>query len=216
MCYNAFKVSDAPVVKSEPCVEENAKTLDDETLVTRAQRGERWAMEELIRRYEQTAYAIAYHTGVGDPEDAREVTQEAFLRTVRNLRRFKGTSSFSTWFYRIVVNTCLDRIRKRQRRNRLFALGSSQREEDESLPDYPDEAQDTNPLAVLTGKHLSQEIRRAVSALPERQRIAFQLKVLQGLSIKEIARIMNTAEGTVKSHIFRATQSLKEALSEWV
>jgi RNA polymerase sigma-70 factor (ECF subfamily) len=68
----------------------------------------------------------------------------------------------------------------------------------------------------MSGKELSQEIQKALESLPEKQRIAFQLKVLEGMKIKDIAKVTGSAEGTIKSHIFRATNFLKEALSEWV
>jgi len=73
-----------------------------------------------------------------------------------------------------------------------------------------------NPIAVLSGKKLTQEIRKALMSLPERQRVAFQLKVFQGMSIREIAQVMESAEGTVKTHLFRATHSLRTVLKDWV
>lgn len=71
-------------------------------------------------------------------------------------------------------------------------------------------------MAVLSNKQLSQEIRKALMSLPERQRVAFQLKTLHGMSIREIAQVMGAAEGTVKSHLFRAIHFLREALKDWV
>ena len=73
-----------------------------------------------------------------------------------------------------------------------------------------------NPLTALNGKELSQAVEAAVQSLPERQRLAFQLKVFHGMSIRDIAAVMEAAEGTVKSHLFRATQFLREALKDWV
>ena len=70
-------------------------------------------------------------------------------------------------------------------------------------------------MTILSGKELSREIQSALVLLPERQRVAFQLKVLHGMRIREIAEVMEAAEGTVKSHLFRATQFLREALEEW-
>jgi RNA polymerase sigma-70 factor (ECF subfamily) len=80
---------------------------------------------------------------------------------------------------------------------------------------YPDPAEQADPAAVLTGKELHERLRKAMLSLPQKQRTAFQLKVFHGMTIHEIAEVMNSAEGTVKSHLFRATQHLREALSDW-
>jgi RNA polymerase sigma-70 factor (ECF subfamily) len=193
--------------------------LKDEELVARAQRDDQLAIEEFVSRYKQKAYAIAYHMCSGDSEEAQDLTQEAFLRVFRNIKKFRGDSSFYTWFYRIVVNTCLDRRRHRRRWERIFSLWRpGQREEETSkevLEKQPDMGGGNNPMTVLSGKQLTREIRKALTSLPERQRIVFQLKVFQGMSIREIAQVMGSAEGTVKSHLFRATHSLRTALKEW-
>ena len=193
-------------------------SLKDEQLVARAQQGEQWAKEELVNRYQQKAYAIAYHM-CEDTEDAQDLTQEAFLRAFRSIGKFRGDSSFYTWFYRIVVNVCLDSRRRSRRWNLTFLpWRPAQRQKDSSkeLPEeHPDMRYDINPISVLSGKQLSKKIKKSLKALPERQQLVFKLKVLQGMSIREIAKVIGTAEGTVKSHLFRATHFLQEELKEW-
>jgi RNA polymerase sigma-70 factor (ECF subfamily) len=195
-------------------------TLPDEELIARAQRDDPWAIEEFVCRYQQKAYAIAYHMCSGDREEAQDLTQEAFLRVFQNIKKFRGDSSLYTWFYRIVVNTCLDGRRRRRRWERVFSLWRpGLREEEPSrevFEEQPDMVEGNNPMAVLSGKKLTQEIRKALMSLPERQRVAFQLKVFQGMNIREIAQVMGSAEGTVKSHLFRATHSLRTVLKDWV
>ena len=204
---------------SEPEGEGFPMSLKDEELVVRAQENDREAMEEFVSRYQQKAYAIAYQMCSGDREEAQDLTQEAFLRVFRNIGTFRGNSSFSTWFYRIVVNTCLDGRRRRRRRDRVFSFWRPrQREEEPSkgeIGEQPDMVAENDPLAALTGRELALEIRKALTSLPERQRMIFQLKVFQGMSIREIAQVMGTAEGTVKSHLFRATHFLRAALKDW-
>jgi RNA polymerase sigma-70 factor (ECF subfamily) len=194
-------------------------SLKDEELVVRAQENDREAMEEFVSRYQQKAYAIVYQMCSGDREEAQDLTQEAFLRVFRNIGTFRGNSSFSTWFYRIVVNTCLDGRRRRRRRERVFSFWRPrQREEEPSkgeIGEQPDMVTENDPLAGLTGRELALEIQKALTSLPERQRMIFQLKVFQGMSIREIAQVMGTAEGTVKSHLFRATHFLRAALKDW-
>ena len=195
-------------------------SLKDEELVARARENDQRATEEFVSRYQQKAYAIAYHMCSGDREEAQDLTQEAFLRVFRNIKKFRGDSSFYTWFYRIVVNTCLDGRRRRRRWERIFwPWRPGQREEESSkevIEAQPDMGEDNNPMAVLRGKQLTREVRKALMSLPERQRVAFQLKVFQGMSIREIAQVMGSAEGTVKSHLFRATHSLRTVLKDWV
>jgi len=191
----------------------------DDALVARAQDGDQTAFEDLVRRYQKKAYAIAYNMCSGDGEEARELTQEAFMRAFRSLKKFRGQSSFYTWFYRILINTCLDSRRRRSRWEKIFSFWRSDRPEkatsDEINAEYPDPKEYSNPMTALTNKQLSKEIKAALEALPENQRVVFQLKVLHGMRIREIAKIMGSAEGTVKSHLFRATQFMRDALQEW-
>ena len=199
--------------------EEPSMSLKDLELVARAQVGDQTASEALVRQYQGKAYAIAYNMCSGDSEEARELTQEAFLRAFRSLKKFKGKSSFYTWFYRILVNTCLDSRRRRSRWEKIFSFWRENRSEkassDEINEEYPDTKEYSNPMTALSNKQLSKEIKEALASLPEKQRVVFQLKVLHGMRIREIAQIMGSAEGTVKSHLFRATQVMRDALQEW-
>ena len=194
-------------------------TLRDEELVARIKEGEDWATEELVNRYQQKTYAIAYHMCSEDGEEAQDLTQEAFLRAFRSLGKFRGDSLFYTWFYRIVVNVCLD-SRRRSRRWKLIFSPWRQAQRGKGSPgdvpeEQPDMRDDINPVSALSGKQFAKEIKKSLKALPERQRLVFQLKVLNGMSIREIAQVIGTAEGTVKSHLFRATRFLREELKEW-
>jgi len=81
--------------------------------------------------------------------------------------------------------------------------------------EYRDPKEYSNPMAALNNKQLAQEIRQALASLPEKQRVVFQMKVIHGMRIREIAEIMGSAEGTVKSHLFRATHFMRQALQEW-
>ena len=198
---------------------ESSMSLKDVELVARAQDGDQTAFEALVRQYQGKAYAIAYNMCSGDSEEARELTQEAFLRAFRSLKNFRGKSSFYTWFYRILINTCLDSRRRRSRWEGIFSFWRRDKHEkvssDETNAEYRDPKEYSNPMAALNNKQLAQEIRQALASLPEKQRVVFQLKVLQGMRIREIAKTMGSAEGTVKSHLFRATQFMRDALKEW-
>jgi RNA polymerase sigma-70 factor (ECF subfamily) len=96
------------------------KVYGDEELVRRAQRDDPWAIEQLIIRYQKRVYRVAYHMLSGDAEEAKDLTQEAFLKAFRRIKQFKGKSSFYTWLYRIVVNRCIDERKRRQRWFNIF------------------------------------------------------------------------------------------------
>ena len=216
---NAARTIDKEDRNSKAKREESSMSLKDVDLVARAQDGDQAAFEVLVKQYQGKAYAIAYNMCSGDSEEAKELTQEAFLRAFRSLKNFRGKSSFYTWFYRILINTCLDSRRRRSRWEGIFSFWRRDKHEkassDEISAQYPDPKEHSNPMDALSNKQLAQEIRQALASLPEKQRVVFQLKVLHGMRIREIAKIMGLAEGTVKSHLFRATHFMREALQEW-
>ncbi len=182
----------------------------DEELVGLAQRGDAKAFEELVERYKQKAYRIAFDFA-RDREEAKDLSQEAFLRVYTHLRSFDGRSSFYTWFYRILVNICLDyRRRKKRASAEEFDEAAERRMESSSLS-VPPVAPEQHAIAG----QMSRKVGAALEALPAKQRTAFILKNHQGLSIKEIAVTMQTAEGTVKVHLHRAVAALRQRLAEF-
>jgi RNA polymerase sigma-70 factor (ECF subfamily) len=182
----------------------------DDALVSSARHGDRRAFEELVERHKRRAYHIAFDF-VRDREEAKDLSQEAFLKAFTNLKNFDGRSSFYTWFYRILVNLCLD-YKRRQKR-------APQSDFDESvenkLEPSHDPAKPRSPDQQVLARQLSEKVGEALDALPARQRTAFVLKNHQGLSIREIAELMETAEGTVKVHLHRAVSALRERLAEF-
>ena len=193
--------------------------LKDEDLLIRAREQDKDALDELFNRYLDKAYAIAFNLCSGDHEQAQDITQEAFLKVLRNINRFKGESEFSTWLYRIIFNTYLDSRKKRLKWGQIFSFWRIKKDKGgsgkEVLEELPDKNEIKNPLNVLQTKYFDQEIQKALHLLPEKQRIVFQLKVKNEMSIKEIAKITGSAEGTVKSHLFRATRALQKTLNDW-
>lgn len=218
----SFKVAEvSPQERQDIDFQEKAPpmTLRDEELVARIKEGEDWATEELVNRYQEKSYAIAYHMCSEDGEEAQDLTQEAFLRAFRSLGKFRGDSSFYTWFYRILVNVCLDSRRSGRRWKQVFSPWRQKQRGKGSPGEVPEEQSDmrddSNPISALSGKQFATEIKKSLKALPEKQRLVFQLKVFHGMRIREIAQVIGTAEGTVKSHLFRATRFLREELKEW-
>jgi len=193
--------------------------MHDQDLIAKVREQDKDALDELFSRYMQKAYAIAFHLCSGDREQARDLTQEALLKAVRKIGTFKGEASFSTWLYRIIYNTWLDSRKQCTRWTDIFSprrWAKQQGEPDRDiLEEQPDSDAKKNPLNILQGKQLDRELQKALQELPEKQRIVFQFKVFNEMSIKEIATLLNSAEGTVKSHLFRATRHLQKTLRDW-
>ncbi len=193
-------------METSPSVE-----FGDEKLVVLAQKGEREAFEMLVERYKQKAYRIAYDF-TRDREEAKDLSQDAFLRAFTNLKGFNLRSTFYTWFYRILVNLCLD---YRRRKGRVSW---------EPFDDKAEQAINKNetfgsissPDQNASAKEISLKVGVALETLPPKQRTAFLLRNHQGLSIRDIAKVMQTAEGTVKVHLHRAVATLKHRLAEIV
>jgi RNA polymerase sigma-70 factor, ECF subfamily len=205
---------------SAPGVEGAALPLADEELVQRARDNDPAAVDQLIRRYQKKVYSIAYQMSGSDPEDARDSAQEALIQVFRNLSRFEGRSRFSTWLYRVVVNTCLDARRRRRRwLNMVFTRRSGKQDAaddaDSILDNLPAPEDGKDPVSNVSGEELKRDVTDALRRLSEKQRTVFQLKVFQEMSIPEIAAATGMAEGTVKSHLFRATQSVRDQLRRW-
>ncbi|HKY08107.1 MAG TPA: sigma-70 family RNA polymerase sigma factor [Candidatus Binatia bacterium] len=183
----------------------------DEELVASAQQGDRRAFEELVERHKQRAYHIAFGF-TRDREEAKDLSQDAFLKAFSNLKTFDGRSSFYTWFYRIVVNVCLDY----KRRHKRGPLSSFDETVENQIEPSHEPAKPRSPDQQVLARQISDKVEKALQGLPPRQRTAFVLKNSQGLSIKEIAELMDTAEGTVKVHLHRAVAALREQLVQFV
>ena len=173
--------------------------MEDHQLVERSRAGDMTAFEELVRRHQGRAYAIAYRL-VGNREDAQEVAQEAFARAYFRLTEFRGTAQFRTWLYRILVNLATDLYRRRK---------PEIREEEAAL--YPISSGE-NPGESLDRQELRQGIEKAIKALPPDLRTVIVLREVEGLSYAEIARVIRRPVGTVMSRLFHARRRLQANL----
>jgi RNA polymerase sigma-70 factor (ECF subfamily) len=192
---------------------------EEKALVRRAQEGDREAVEALVRRYQKMVFTTAYQFCGFQLDDAQDAAQEAFLKVFRRIRQFEGRSSFSTWLYRIVVNTCLYESRRKKRWQKIVMPWrfSNKRDGENPSPleNHPDSSQDADPTSILRERELGKDVAKALEGLSDKQRVIFQLKAFQEMSVPEIAEVTGLAEGTVKSHLFRATQALRRRLGQW-
>ncbi len=186
-------------------------------LLRRAKNGDRSATDELFRRYYQRAFGLAYTLCSGDREEAKDAVQDAFIKAFRNLGKFNEGAAFYTWLFRIIVNTCIDRTRGIKRWKRVFSFWPSAgqgNDEQDKLMEVEDARSDSSPLYELESREMGQRIHGAIMKLPKNQRLVFYLKVIEGMKIKEIAQTTGSAEGTIKSHLFRAIHSLQSSLKD--
>lgn len=210
----------SPVDVPQPVRKDSPAPADEMELIRRARDNDPWAADQLVRRYQKKVYGIAYQLCGFDPEEARDTAQEALLQVFRSLGQFEGRSRFSTWLHRIAVNACLDARRRRKRWFRMILPRCSERRDEgdpeDPIDKIPAPEDGMDPVSSLRGAELKRDVMAALRGLSEHQRKVFQLKVFQEMSIPEIAHVTGMAEGTVKSHLFRATQSVREQLRQWV
>ena len=173
-------------------------------LLRRVQSGEAEAFEELVRAHEKTVYNLALRM-LGDPQDAEDISQEAFLKAWRSLPEFRGESKFSVWLYRIVSNLCLDRLRRRSRRPES-SLTTEDEDGEQPQWDVPDES--LSPERLLERKLTREAVQRGLETLPAEQRQILLLREIRGMSYEEIGEALDLEPGTVKSRIFRARKKL--------
>ena len=175
-----------------------------ELLVKRAQKGDSVALEELLFAYEKRVYSTAYRY-MGNEADAYDMAQEALIKIYKRIKAFKGDSSFSSWIYRITVNTCLDGLRKTKKN--VVSLEASI----ESGVSFKDNSNATPEESVLRVE-LAGDIQKAIKTLSSDHKSVVILRDINGLSYEEVAECLSVSVGTVKSRISRARQRLKEIL----
>jgi RNA polymerase sigma-70 factor (ECF subfamily) len=181
----------------------------DEALCQRVAEHDEAAFDLLVARYQERAHRLAWSV-TRNAEDARDLSQEAFIRLYQSAGSFGGRAKFSTWFYRILVNLCLDHRRK-NRGWRLWVRDEPDPESGESLLDRQP-APRADPVDALGRERAASALWAAVARLAPRQRAAVILQVQEELPTGEIAAVLKCSEATVRVHIHRALQSLRKTM----
>lgn len=178
--------------------------LDDPTLAVRAQEGDLRAFEVLVRRHQRAMYRVALRI-LGEPAEAEDAVQEAFVTSWRRLDHYRGEAAFSTWLYRIVTNRCLNMIRSR-RRHPTTPLDDTE----------PPAAQPTaSPEQATELDAVLGALAGAVASLPAEQRICWVLRESDGLGYTEIAHIVGSSPDAVRGRIHRARHALAQSMQAW-
>ena len=190
--------------------EDGRREISDFQLVQKASKGDSDAFEELVKKYQQRVYAIAY--GIShNQQDALDISQEVFIKVHKKLKDFRAASSFYTWLYRVTANVSIDFQRRKKRTVTV--------EFDENILEQPlgeathAEQKKFDPRKILDRKEIHGAILKAIEMLPEDQRTVVVLRELESLSYKEIANAMNCSLGTVMSRLHYARKKLKQILS---
>lgn len=183
----------------------------DHELVRAVLAGDATAYRGLVERYQGRIYAVCYGM-VRNPEDARDLAQDAFVKAYKNLARFELRSSFYTWLCRIAMNVSIDMLRRQKvRKAELFDEGIATKDSGGVLSMAHHK---NDPGRALERSRLKEKIAAALDELPEDQRQVVVLREIEGFSYKEIAEVMGIPEGTVMSRLYYARRKLQVALKE--
>jgi RNA polymerase sigma-70 factor (ECF subfamily) len=193
-----------------PAADEAGKSRrdNDRELVRRAQKEDKEAFEELVRRHQARVFAVAGGI-LRNKEDVEDIAQQVFLKAYFSLKRFDQRAAFSTWLYKITVNECWDLLRKRKVRPLLYEadLSEEQARQYGASEEREEQAQD-----VSERLEKRQELEQLLDCLEERDRTMLVLKEVQGFSVEEIAEFLGINGNTVKVRLFRARQRITERL----
>jgi RNA polymerase sigma-70 factor (ECF subfamily) len=170
-------------------------TESDSELLERFNNGDKEAFTELVIKHQKSIYSLAYRL-IGDESEAGDITQKVFVNAYRGISKFQSKSEFKTWLFRITINLCKNYFRSNPEKKEVQIEG---------LPLSRPET----PLSRLLEEEQKARLKAMLERLPEKQKITLVLRIYQELSYKEIARIVNSAEGTVKANVFHALNRLR-------
>ena len=179
--------------------------LSEKEIISKCQQGETDYYEELVNKYKRRAYFYALGM-VGSAEDALDLSQEAFIRAYRALKRFKPQYQFKNWFFRILTNLCISHLRRRGRRMEV----STQDEKGATIP-LPDDRFD--PQLLLERKETMKQLWRALAELGAKHREIILLRDFQGLSYQQVSEVLEIPMGTVMSRLHQARSRLREKIA---
>lgn len=189
--------------------------LDDLTLVNRSKEGDQRAFRMLVERYQRKVYAVALGM-VKDPEEARDVAQDAFIKVHRYLDNFKGDSSFYTWLYRITCNLAIDRIRSRRGEGVGFDEKVGVSEEETAEAGFLSTRLGTNPQKSALRRELAEKMAEALEQIPEKHKEILLLREVEGLSYEDLSRVLDIPKGTVMSRLFHARAKMQKLLEGYL
>ena len=191
----------------------DAPETPDEQLVARTQAGDARAFDELVVKFSPRLYGLVYNM-TSNHEDTNDLLQEIFAKAYRSVKGFQGKSSFYTWIHSIAVNMTINFLKKRNRRSAM-----SLDDVDNGIandPDFIEATSDHDPRHQANLGELQKKLNEAMLKLSEEHRAVVTMFDIQGMPHAEIAKIMKTSEGTVRSRLFYAHRQLQNYLQEFI
>ena len=187
-------------------------TLEDSALIKAIQEGDKGGFDELVLRHKDKVFNLCYRF-LGDHQEANDLAQETFIKVYGSLKKFRMESSFSTWLYRIAVNTCKNRVKSLEYRfkKRMKRL-DSQEVTNGNNPSFEIADESQSPLISFEEKERALMIQKAIDSLPEAKKTMVLLRDIEGLSYDEIVEVTGLNLGTVKSKLARARYDLRKKL----
>lgn len=192
--------------------DQNVGAQKDAELVKAVVEGSMAAFDELVIRHKDRVFTVCYWF-LGDHAEAGDYAQETFIKAFRSLKKFRFESAFSTWLYRIAVNTCKNRLKSSEYRKKKKTLSLNRPEGHDENPvndNLPDDC--PSPMDELENKQMRERILKAIDTLSPEQKSVVVLRDIEGLSYEEIAQITGFGMGTVKSRLARARLALRDLL----
>lgn len=200
---NNVKKEDTLVVRKK--VEAPSKPLsehNDFELIDRTLEGKHEAFDLLVKRYSGSIYALAYRM-LRNHDDASDICQDVFLKAYEALKSFRKKSSFHTWLYRIATNSCINHLRKHSAQHHVeFANYHA--------------VQEADTLDALYRMELQDVVNEAIERLPEKQKATVMLRVCEGMSHREVSKILKCSVGTAKANYFHAIRNLRRFMKNYI
>jgi len=186
--------------------------MEEKELVERLKRGEDLAYREVIKRYGRKMFGLIFSM-TKKRDETEEIMQEVFLKVIKYIKDFREDSLFSTWLFRITVNTALSYIKKKKRKRE--SLISELKKEEKDRIDFEDK-EIKGSEEFLESEERRKIVQRAIESLPQSYKIAIILKDIEGMPLTEVAKVLKLSEGGAKVRLHRARLMLKEKLQPLV
>lgn len=183
-------------------------------LITAARNGDSVALNQLVKQWYKRIYNFAFKY-FNDHDQAMEVAQKTFISMNKNLSSLKEDAKFKSWLYRIAANYCHEEARKQKSRWIFPFMKIDSNRDKQSIDNSASQHREDDPERELDNQELKTLLKKALSKLPEEQRMVVIMKEYEGLKIREIAEAMDISENTVKSRLYYALGSLKQLLEQW-
>ena len=195
-------------------MEEQLDKATETRLIEQSRSGDQRAFNQLVHAYYNRVFRTAFGV-VRNEENAKEITQQTWIKVWNKLDTFKGESAFSTWIYRITTFTALDFLRANKKHQRLDSIEASEEKEGINPIQLASDNLDEQPRSSMRKKEIMDGFQKALKNLKEQHRTALVLREIEGLSYEEIADIMQCKIGTVMSRIFNARRAIQSEMEDF-